>query len=404
MRIAGVGCSLADYLYREVDFSSEAFAELRSRERGDGGLEPGRLVFLEGLEKFSGLTYQQAIQKLVGDKEPDTLNVGGPSVVALILAAQLLKPRGMEVSYFGVVGDDKIGRDILEIVRQTPLNVDNYQVISGRSPFTMVLSDPNYDEGHGERAFVNNIGTSWHYGPKDIPEKFFKSDIVLFGATAIVPQLHDNLTGLVKKAKEKGCCSVVSTVYDFRNEMKNPGGKWPLGESEQTYQYTDLLIVDKEEALSISGQDRIEKGCDYFISNKLGAFIITQGPNEVIFYSNGELFAKCEIDALPVSKAAGERMAAEESRQGDTTGCGDNFVGGVLSSLAGQLSKRKKGEMKLQEAVATGICAGGSALFHLGGMMIEKEPGEKAAEIEKMYQLYREQVKGKCTLGTEFLG
>jgi len=403
MRIAGVGCSLADFLYSEVDFNSPAFARLRSRRRGDGGIEPGRLVFLEAFEEYAGMSYQEAVRELVGEKEWDSLNVGGPSVVALILAAQLLAPRGIEVGYYGVVGDDEIGRRILSIVGKTPLNIEHYETIPGRSPFTMVLSDPHYDAGHGERAFVNNIGTSWHYGPDDLPESFFEADIVLFGATGLVPQLHDHLTGLVKKAKEKGCITVVTTVFDFRNEKKNPGGKWPLGENEETYRHTDLFIADHEEALRISGQENPEDACRYFRDNGVGAFVITHGPNPVTYFSEGRLFGGCGPTTLPVSQVVVDKLTSGETISGDTTGCGDNFAGGMLASLAVQLARYPRGELRLAEAVATGNCAGGAARFHLGGMIIESTPGEKAAQIETLYRAYYAQVAERCQLNPTFL-
>ena len=101
MRIAGAGCSLVDFFYTNVDFGSDAFLKLRSRTRGDGGLEPGRLVFLDDFERYAGMPYRDAIRPLVGERAPDATNVGGPAVVPLILAAQLLRHRGFEVDYYG---------------------------------------------------------------------------------------------------------------------------------------------------------------------------------------------------------------------------------------------------------------------------------------------------------------
>ena len=51
--ISGTGCALADYLYTGVKFSSPEFEKYLSKQSGDGGLSPGKLVFTEELEKFS---------------------------------------------------------------------------------------------------------------------------------------------------------------------------------------------------------------------------------------------------------------------------------------------------------------------------------------------------------------
>jgi sugar/nucleoside kinase (ribokinase family) len=56
------------------------------------------------------------------------------------------------------------------------------------------------------------------YGPESLPEDFFDAEMVLFGATALVPPLHDTLDELCRKAKKSNAFVVVTTVFDFRNE------------------------------------------------------------------------------------------------------------------------------------------------------------------------------------------
>jgi len=52
MRIHGAGCCLIDYLYTNISFSSEEFQAILSRRDGDGGINPGGLVFSEDLEEL----------------------------------------------------------------------------------------------------------------------------------------------------------------------------------------------------------------------------------------------------------------------------------------------------------------------------------------------------------------
>jgi sugar/nucleoside kinase (ribokinase family) len=67
-------------------------------------------------------------------------------------------------------------------------------VLSGTvTPSTIVLSDPDFDHGHGERVFINSIGAAWSYLPDNLNDDFFASDVVVFGGTALVPAIHDNL-------------------------------------------------------------------------------------------------------------------------------------------------------------------------------------------------------------------
>ncbi|MCX7047588.1 MAG: carbohydrate kinase family protein [Candidatus Sumerlaeota bacterium] len=405
MRICGVGCSVVDYLYAHIDFSSRRFRRYCSKRPGDGGLTPGKLVFTEELEAFAGQPFADIQRAITKGVPPDAQNIGGPAIVALILASQMLAGCGRQdkVVFYGAMGDDDAGRFMRKTLARMRLNTDEYRTLRGDTPSTAVFSDPTYDRGHGERTFANRIGVSWNYGPQELPGRFFESDIILFGGTALTPQLHDHLAALLKKGKSSGCVTVVTTVYDFRNEKKNPGARWPLGESNESFQNMDLLITDREEALKISGVDGSDKACQFFIESGTPAFLITHGPNPVRLYSRGGLFKELPLTEMPASKAVTAALKQGKSK-GDTTGCGDNFAGGVLASLAHQMRGRRKREaLDLARAVALGVCAGGAACFQMGGVALEKKPGDKLRKILDYYAKYRRQVAGQIALPAEAL-
>lgn len=386
IKIAGVGCALADYLYTKVKFESNEFSQYLSKQVGDGGLSPGKLVFTEELEQFSSKPYAQILSDIIGHNSFDNFNIGGPALVSLIHAAQLLPKNGFETSYYGCIGDDKTGELIFELVTKTPLNTENYIKILGKqTAFTDVLSDSSFDYGNGERTFVNNIGASWDYSSDMLPDSFFDAQIVCFGGTALVPQIHDNLTYLLQKAKANNAITVVNTVYDFRNEKKNPGYSWPLGKTNESFTLIDLLIMDCEEALKISDTNTIDDAACYF-EKQLSAFIITNGSKNLIAYSNGDLFKPVEKSAFPVSKKIVAELKSENALTGDTTGCGDNFVGGIIASLALQLSQKPIGNFDLIESLSWAVASGGFACFYAGGTYFEKNAGEKLGKIQS-YQI-----------------
>ena len=392
MRISGCGCSLIDLIYNNVSFESEPFLPYRSKGAGDGGIDPGRLVFLEDFENFSKTKYQTFVDQILEGREPDGINVGGPSIVALVLAAQLLAEDGSDVSYFGNLGNDQAGQTIKSILEQTPVSLNEYQTVDGMTPRTLVLSDPNYHDGHGERAFINALGVSAEITPSDLTDHFYNSDIVLFGATALTPLLHQNLSQLVEKAHQTKAFVIVTTVFDFLNEQKNPDKPWPLINEEQQ-KLVDLLIMDFDEALRISGTTSLPAAIDFFQEN-FPAFIITHGPDPVVCFSKGSKFSDTDVYKMPISQVVLDDRSG--CAHGDTTGCGDNFCGGVIASIARQLQKQIPLNMK--EAVATGICSGGFARYQLGGITIEKEPGEIQTKIESIYQAYRKQVESQFEL------
>jgi sugar/nucleoside kinase (ribokinase family) len=388
--ISGTGCALADYLYPGLSFNAPQFAAYLSRETGDGGLSPGKLVFTEELEKFAGKPYLDILKELTGGADPSTFNIGGPGLVSLIHAAQLLESQKYEVRFFGMTGTDDTATRIMDMVKQTPLQVANYRQGSSRAtPFTDVFSDPNYDNGHGERTFVNNIGAAWDYSPDNLSEQFFESRIVCFGGTALVPQIHDNLTQLLRKAKKNHCITVVNTVYDFRNEKNNPGKPWPLVEEPRDYALIDVLIMDKEEALKISGKDTIRDAARYFEETGVSSFFITNGAESVTLYSDGEFFNWFPVQSFPVS----QKVKECSNRTGDTTGCGDNFAGGLIASLAEQLSQDKMQNPDLMEALAWAVASGGFACYYYGGTWFEQCAGQKRELVLPYRQDYLEQIK-----------
>jgi sugar/nucleoside kinase (ribokinase family) len=411
--ISGTGCALADFLYNRISFSGPAFKKYHSVSPGDGGLSPGKLVFTEELEHFAGKPYSEIASEIIGSRTPDAFNVGGPSVVSLIHASQLLSKKEFDVRFYGMAGNDVIAEKIFNILNQTPLNTSQYLTTPHhpslslttphhpspslttphlRTPFTDVLSDPDFDHGHGERTFINNIGAAWGYTPDQLTDDFFNSDIVCFGGTALVPLIHDNLSSLLRKARDRGCLTFVNTVYDFRNEKANPGKPWPLVSRPEDFSLIDVLIMDFTEALCISGKNTMEEAADFFISSGVASFFITNGAQELVAWSGGGVFEKSRLEKFPVSQRVTEELKMNAGRKGDTTGCGDNFAGGIIVSLAGQHRIRKRGEFSLVEAVCCGVASGGFCCFSVGGTFLEEHPGQKMKETQRIRQDYLTQI------------
>ena len=388
VRIAGVGCCLLDRIYGHIDFRAPSFQKYLSRTPGDGGLEPGKLQFEEEVEHFVGNRFADFQEDLTQGCQPDKENIGGPCIVALINAAQLAY-RESRVSFYGCRGDDVVGDRLAVALSRTPVDLAHYRVEPGsETAATTVLSDPVYDEGHGERTFVNTIGASWHYMPADVDDSFYEADICVFGGTAIVPRIHEGLTQMLAKAKDKGCLTVVNTVYDSLNEKKNPGQRWPLGDSDDAYRLIDLLLVDREEALRLSGEETIGGALAFCRAKGAKAVLVTNGARDVCLWADAGRFAPVEEHSLPVSAAVGERL--KQGVQGDSTGCGDNFAGGVVASLARQMYAGNP-VLDLCEACRWGIVSGGFACFYYGGTFFEDRPGQKLAELEALYAAYRRQ-------------
>jgi sugar/nucleoside kinase (ribokinase family) len=386
--VSGIGCCLVDLLYKNIDFAGDPIRPFLSLNRGDGGLTPGHLVFKEEFEKFTGSPFENVLAQITGGRPPDTRNIGGPCIVALINAAQLTSQEICEVRFYGRGGNDDAGKFLISALQKTPVVLQDYRLTENRTPSTVVLSDPNFDQGHGERMFINSIGAAWDYSPEDIRDDFFKSDIVVFGGTALVPPVHDRLTELLERAKSNDCITVVNTVFDFRNEKSNPGQKWPLGKGDKSYPFIDLLIVDHEEGLRLSGKKTKKAAIDFFIGKKVSALVVTNGSKPISVFSDGRVFQSVPLTEMPVSRKVTDEL--KYYKEGDTTGCGDNFVGGIIASVARQIHSGVK-KPDLREASCWGIVSGGFACFYMGGTYFEENNGEKLDKIKPYFKAYKEQ-------------
>jgi len=390
LTVSGVGCSLVDNLYNNISFSSDSFLPFLSKEKGDGGLTPGQLVLKRDFEKFSKIIKQSGLENIISNRSPDKISIGGPGIVSMIHAAQLSDNDKSEFHFYGTRGNDENGDFINSLLEKTPLLVNNYKIINDETPSTIVLSDPEHNDGNGERIFVNTIGAAWKYSSDALDANFFSSDIVVFGGTALMPLIQDNLTESLEKAKINGCITIVNTVYDFISEKENPTKKWPLGKSDASYKYIDLLIMDHEEAIRLSGKSGINKAMQFFRTAGAGAVIITSGAENVKLFSNGTLFKAMNSKEMPISTAVSSSLK-KGKLVGDTTGCGDNFVGGVIASLVFQI-QNNTAPYDLTEACIWGIVSGGTTCFYVGGMYEEKFHGEKIKMILPYYERYKKQI------------
>lgn len=388
--VSGVGCCLVDRVYNKISFNSKLFSVYQSKKRGDGGLIPGRLVFKEEFESYMGKGLEEVLEELTNKRPADKINIGGPGIVAMIHAAQIAYDGNFTFHFYGRGGIDEDGRYLLEAIKKTPVLSDNYLLGDDVTPSTIVLSDPAYDNGAGERIFINTIGAAWNLQAESLDDRFFSSDVVVFGGTALVPSIHDHLTAILIKAKSKGCITIVNTVYDFRNEKANPEQAWPLGENIESYAHIDLLIADFEEALRLSGKTVISDALEFFKSNGTGAVIVTNGSRDIHLYAKEEsIFSRIRDLKLPVSNAVYDEL--KNFHEGDTTGCGDNFAGGVIYSVITQLSQDEK-QLDLKKACMWGVVSGGYSCFYMGGTYFEKKPGEKYQLIHPYYEKYKKQI------------
>jgi sugar/nucleoside kinase (ribokinase family) len=350
----------------------------------------GGLVFADEIERFAGQTAAQIAEAVCAGARPTT-NIGGPAAAALIHAAQVLADTQISVSYYGYCGDDSAGTRLRELLARAPLDVSGLGVRRGETPNTIVLSDPLAGDGSGERTFINTIGVATEFSVDDVPAEFYRHTITYFGGTALVPSLHGELGRALRTASGHNCLTVVGTVYDFLNEKRNPDGLWPLG-GRDAYRSIDCIACDSEEARRLTGHADPREAMARFMAWGVKAAVVTDGDSPVHYIARGDTFAPCPFSALPTSEEVERRAPLSSETSRDTTGCGDNFLGGVLSNIARQIAARGDGPIDLRDAVIEGIAAGAAAWFCLGSTHLERRAGEKAAMVADFKAAYLRQI------------
>ena len=348
----------------------------------------GGLVFREDLEQYARKPFTEILPSLTEGRSPDIVNLGGPAIIALVHACQVLPEDTFSVYFYGAVGEDENGEIIQTKLSSIPMNTSFMIVGDAPTSSTEVFDDPSQRNGKGERSFVNTIGAAGEFTASDLPIEFYEADIILLGGTALVPALHDELHTVLKKVKKNGGITVVGTVYDFRNEKAAPDKPWPLG-AHSSYSFIDLLVTDQEEALRLSGKEDIMEAAKTLISYGLGALIITRGALDILVWSGGTLLEEQELTSYPVSAYIDDLLAEDPLRRKDTTGCGDNFMGGVLVSLAKQMEEGKTKNLSLLDLCAWGASSGGFTCLYHGGMYEERAPGEKVSQVLPAVNAYK---------------
>ena len=269
VKVSGVGCCLLDRIYDHVDFCSPTFRQYMSRQPGDGGLEPGKLAFEEEVERFAGQHFADILPQLTQGRQPDKENIGGPCIVALIGAAQLAYKESV-ISFYGCHGDDHVGTRLCEALGRTPIDLTHYRCEAGsETASTNVLSDPHYDNGHGERTFVNTIGASWRYLPSEVDDSFYKSDICVFGGTAmdLIVWLMIFLTSLATLALIIDSCVCIRAVKimpaDLIETVKNSLAEGDLGAAMEACEATPGPLSN----ILMSGFNSITEGYDVVLDS-----------------------------------------------------------------------------------------------------------------------------------------
>ncbi len=282
-----------------------------------------------------------------------TANPGGaPANVAVSVARN-----GIEAGFLGKLGNDDFGRLLVNTLKKDGVRM---LVKELTDEATTTLAFVTLDE-KGDRSFTfaRKPGADLLLDVNDVKAVDFSEwDIVHAGSVSQsgAPS-RDAVLYALKKAGEAGC--LISFDINYRDKI------WSIDECrtevEKIFPLVDLLKISEEELVFVGGEDNIPV---FMKENNIAVVVLTLGGDGARIYYDGMCRDIPSVKAEVV----------------DTTGAGDAYWGGFLSSLLMQGVKSVSDLTidRLERAGRYGAVSGGLCIQKHGG--IPALPGKEEIE------------------------
>jgi sugar/nucleoside kinase (ribokinase family) len=262
------------------------------------------------------------------------MTVGSSSAIFACGAARL----GERVAYFGVVGDDSLGRFMLDALRVWGIDVSTCVVDPVRPTGATVILTSGRD-----RAILTAMGTIGAMDVRAVPLSLVsRARHIHSGCFYLQETSRERLPGFLADARARGITTSFDTNWD-------PTEQWDGGVAAML-RACDIFFPNATEARRIAGLDDVEAAARALA--RTGAVGREDGGPIVAVKLGSEGALACRADGPLV------RVPAMTVQPVDTTGAGDSFNGGFLrawldgdnvraclraGAVAGALSTRRLG-------------------------------------------------------------
>lgn len=229
----------------------------------------------------------------------------------------VLKKLGVEVAIVGKVGNDNLGKFVLNKLKGEGIDVSRTMI----SDKTNTSGTAVFIHSDGERSFIHSIGTNADLKLEEIDFDFVKKFSILHIAGALLmPGFDGNpMAETFKRAKEAGVTTCLDTAWDS-------SGKW-LTLLEKSLPYVDYFLPSIEEARMISNKNTPEDIAGFLLSKGVKNVGLKMGKEGSFIMSGSEKHCFKALDIKVV----------------DTTGCGDAYAAGFIAGLVRDFSFEKCG-------------------------------------------------------------
>jgi sugar/nucleoside kinase (ribokinase family) len=263
------------------------------------------------------------VERLVDEAE---LTIGGSAAITACGAARL----GLETALVSIVGDEPLGRFMLDALAERGVDVSGVVVrAKARTGVTVVLVRG------ADRAMLTAPGTMTELTPELVDRRLLTAARHVHVSSYFLHDgLRPGLADLLREAREAGASSSVDPNWDPREQ-------WDAGLLDLLGEIT-ILFVNADEARRIARVDDVEEA---------GRALASDGTLVVV-----------KLGAEGALVLAGDRIirsAAAAVEEVDAVGAGDSFDAGFL---AGHLADRP-----LEETLRLANACGALSMRAAGG-------------------------------------
>jgi sugar/nucleoside kinase (ribokinase family) len=235
--------------------------------------------------------------------DPVEVRTGGDALNEALTAARL----GNRVSLVTKVGDDLLGRLLLEEAREAGVRTEH--VVVSRTDRTAVAA--LLVRENGDRNICAHRGALESLCLEDIDVSAFDdAKIVSIGSIFALKKLDgEGVRTILERARNAGAVTSADVKFDAHG----------LGFDgiRNVLPFLDFFLPNYEEALYLTSEREPSRQCDVLIHAGCGNVVIKLG----------------EQGCFVAAKGTRRLVSSCPARRVDTTGAGDNFVAGFLNGL-----------------------------------------------------------------------
>ena len=266
--------------------------------------------------------------------------IGGSGSITACGAARL----GLRTAFVGAVGDDALGRFMLDALRDRGVDVSGCTVREGRPSGVSVIL---VRDGGTDRAILTASGATGTLTALDIPPDLIDASRHVHVASYFLHRsLRSEFPSLLRGARAAGCTVSIDPNWD-------PAGGWDA-ELVDAMSECDVFVPNEAEATRIAGVDDVTEAA-LALSRLAPVVAVKTGPAGALLAVSG---ATSVVPAPRVDVV-------------DTIGAGDSFDAGFVAGfLAGWDPER---------AVALGCACGALSTRDLGGTAAQPTMAEAIA-------------------------